>query len=154
MRELRAVTRSLLASTILGITATACGSDDLTSPATPTSSLVVTPTRLVLGVGMSRQLSATVLDESGASVPGATVSFVSSDPTRAIVSAGGLVSYAGTGQAEISATSQGVLAIIPYTGLRSGHPLGAMTTSMRLPGDGQGDGPFGVAVDAEGRVLI
>jgi YVTN family beta-propeller protein len=29
-----------------------------------------------------------------------------------------------------------------------------MTTSMRLPGDGQGDGPFGVAVDAEGRVLI
>jgi YVTN family beta-propeller protein len=29
-----------------------------------------------------------------------------------------------------------------------------MATSMRLPGDGQGDGPFGVAVDAEGRILI
>jgi DNA-binding beta-propeller fold protein YncE len=38
--------------------------------------------------------------------------------------------------------------------MRSGHPLGTTTTSTRLPGDGQGDGPFGAAVDGDGRILI
>jgi YVTN family beta-propeller protein len=64
------------------------------------------------------------------------------------------VSYVGVGQAEIRATSNDLLAVIPYTGMRSGHPLGTTTTSTRLPGDGQGDGPFGAAVDGDGRILI
>src|SRR6185312_12551575 len=129
------------------------GSHEPTSPA-PTSTLVVTPTRLVLGLGMSRQLSAAVVDDSGSPVAGATVSFLSSDPGRASVTASGRVDYVGVGQAEIRVSSDGLLAVIPYTGLRSGHPLGATKTSTRLPGDGQGDGPFGVAVDGEGRILI
>ena len=29
-----------------------------------------------------------------------------------------------------------------------------MTTTTRLPGDGQGDGPFGAAIDGDGRILI
>jgi DNA-binding beta-propeller fold protein YncE len=146
--------RSLAARAILGAAAVACGSDDLTSPATPTSTLVVTPARLVMGVGMSRQLSAAVLDQSGTPVTGTAISFVSSDPSRASVSSDGLVSYVGEGQAEIRARSQDLLAVIPYTGIRSGHPLGTRTTSTRLPGDAQGDAPFGVAVDGEGRILI
>jgi DNA-binding beta-propeller fold protein YncE len=107
-----------------------------------------------MGVGMSRELSAAVLDESGAPVAGATVSFVSSDPSRVFVTSDGLVSYTGVGQAEIRASSDDLLAVIPYTGLRSGHPIGATTASTRLPGDGEGDGPFGVAVDGDGRILI
>lgn len=154
MMELRAVTRSLFVTAILGAVAAACGSDEQTGPPTPASTLVVTPPRLVLGVGMSRQLSATVLDESGAPVAGAAVSFQSSDLSRAFVSSDGVVSYVAAGQAEISAISDDALTVIPYTGLPSGHPLGTITTSVRLPGDGQGDGPFGVAVDADGRILI
>jgi hypothetical protein len=146
--------RSLFVTAILGATTAACGSDDLMSPATPTGSLVVTPARLVLGAGMSRQLSASLLDESGSPITGAAISFVSSDPSRALVSAGGLVSYVGTGPAEIRASSQGVLAAISYTGLQSGHPLGTTTTSTRLPGDRHGAGPFGVAVEADGEILI
>jgi DNA-binding beta-propeller fold protein YncE len=153
MSELRAVMRSLFVSAILGATAAACGSDEPTSP-TPAGTLVVRPERLVMGLGMSRQLSAAVLDQSGAPVAGATVSFVSSDPGRVSVTSDGLVSYVGVGQAEISASSQDLLAVIPYTGLRSGHPFGTTTTSARLPGDGQGDGPFGAAVDGDGRILI
>jgi DNA-binding beta-propeller fold protein YncE len=153
MSELGAVMRLLFAMAILGATAAACGSEPM-SPPTPTGTLVVTPPRLVMGVGMSRELSAAVLDESGAPVAGATVSFASSDPSRVSVTSDGLVSYIGAGQAEIRASSDDLLAVIPYTGLRSGHPIGTTTTSRDLPGDGQGDGPFGVAVDGDGRILI
>ena len=144
--------RCLFAGAVLGVT-TACGSDEPTSPA-PTGSLVVMPARVVLGVGMSRRLSATVLDGSGTPVAGATVSFASSDPGIAPVTSDGLVSYAGLGQAEISARSDDLLAVVPYTGLPSGHPLGTTTTSAPLPGDREGDGPFGAAVDRDGRILI
>jgi YVTN family beta-propeller protein len=137
---------------ILGVTAAGCGSD-LTSPG-PTGSLIVTPARLVMGLGMSRQLSAAVLDESGASVPGETVSFVSTDPSRVSVTSSGLVSYVGVGEAAIRASSHDLLAVVSYTGLRAGHPQGTLTTSVRLPGDGQGDGPFGTAVDGTGRILV
>jgi DNA-binding beta-propeller fold protein YncE len=103
---------------------------------------------------MSRQLSAAVVDDSGAPIAGVIVSFLSSDPSRASVTSEGVVSYVGIGEAEIRATSHDLLAVIPYTGLRSGHPLGATTSSVRLPGDGQGDGPFGAAVDGDGQVFI
>ena len=110
MSELRAVMRSVFAGAILGSIAAACGSDETTSPK-HTSTLVVTPARLVMGLGMSRQLSATVVDESGAPVVGETVSFLSSDPSRASVTSEGLVSYVGIGGAEIRATSHDVLAV-------------------------------------------
>jgi DNA-binding beta-propeller fold protein YncE len=144
--------RSVSAGAILGATAAACRSDT-TSP-TPPTTLVVTPARLVMGLGMSRQLAAAVIDETGAPVVGATVSFLSSDPSLASVTSGGLVRYVGVGEAEITASSDDLLAVIPYTGLRTGHPLGTRTTWTRLPGDGQGDGPFGAAVDGDGRIFI
>jgi DNA-binding beta-propeller fold protein YncE len=144
--------RSLFVATILGAAALACGSEP-TSPKS-TNTLVVTPTRLVMGLGMTRRLSGSVIDASGAPVAGATISFHSSDPTRATVTSDGLVTYVGEGQAEIRANSDDLLAVISYTGLRVGHPLGTTTTSVRLPGDGEGDGPFGVAVDGEGRIFV
>lgn len=152
MRKLSAVIRSLVSVTLLGSIVTACGSD-LTSPE-PTGTLVVTPGRLVLGAGMSRQLSASLVDQAGAPLTSGPITYISSDPSRASVSPDGLVSYVGPGQAEIRATSEAGLAIVPYTGLLSGHPLGITTTSARLPGDSRGDRPFGVAVDGEGRVFI
>jgi DNA-binding beta-propeller fold protein YncE len=107
-----------------------------------------------MGLGMTHQLSGSVIDASGVPVAGAMVSFRSSDPTRATVTSDGLVTYVGEGQAEIQANSGDLLAVVSYTGLRVGHPLGTTTTSVRLPGDAQGDGPFGVAVDGEGRIFI
>jgi DNA-binding beta-propeller fold protein YncE len=143
----------VFAAAILGGVAAGCGSDETMAP-TPTSSLIVTPARLVMGLGMSRQLSAAVVDGTGAPVVGAAISFLSSDPGRASVTPEGLVSYVGTGDAEIRASSDDLLAVVPYTGLRSGHPSGETATSRRLPGDGQGDGPFGAAVDGDGQVFI
>jgi DNA-binding beta-propeller fold protein YncE len=144
--------RPLLAIAILG-TAAACGTEGPAAPE-PTGSLVVTPERLVMGVGTSRQLSAAVFDPSGAPLAGAPVSFASSDPGLASVTPDGLVSYVGAGQAEIRASSDDLVAVVPYTGLRSGHPLGTAAAAIRLPGDSHGDAPFGAAVDADGRILI
>src|SRR5512138_3283812 len=100
MSELPGVMRSILARAMLGATALACGSDELMSPPTPTGTLVVTPERLALGLGMSRQLTASVFDQSGVPLAGAAVSYGSSDPSRAFVTSDGLVSYVGEGQAE------------------------------------------------------
>jgi len=144
--------RSLLPWAMIGIAAVGCGSDELTSPPAA-GTLAVTPERLVLGAGMSRQLTATILDDSGAPVAG-TISFNSSDPSRVSVTADGLANYVGAGEAEIRARSGDLIAIVPYSGIRSGHPAGTTTTSTRLPGDREGDAPFGVAVDGEGRILI
>ena len=144
--------RRLLATAAL-VASAACGSDERTSPI-PSTSLVVTPTRLALGVGISRRLTASVFDESGAPVPGATVTFATSDSTVATVTADGLVSYVGVGQAEITAASDDLVAIVPCTGLRSGHPLGTTATSATLPGVVEGDAPFGVAVSGDGRLFI
>jgi DNA-binding beta-propeller fold protein YncE len=152
VNTLSTVMRSLVGSALLGAAAAAC-SDDPASP-TPTTTLVVTPERLVLGSSMSRQLTASVLDQSGATVSDPDVSYVSTDPTRASVSAEGRVTYAGPGPAEIRASSAGVVAVVPYTGLLSGHPLATNTISARLPGDQRGNRPFGVAVDGEGRIFI
>ncbi len=145
------VIRRLLATATLAASAAACGPDE---PTSPSGTLVVTPASLVMGLGTSRQLSVTVLDGAGTPVSGATVSFVSSDPTRVSVTPEGLAGYVGAGQAEIRASSHDLFAVIPYTGMRSGHPLGTTTTSIRLPGDGEGDAPFGAAVDGDGRILI
>jgi DNA-binding beta-propeller fold protein YncE len=153
MSDVRTAARALLAGAILGIT-TACGSDDTTSPPTPTGTLVVTPERLVLGAGMSRRLSASVLDESGATVAGAPVDFMSGDPSRASVTSDGLVSYVGPGETEVRVSSDALSAVVPYTGLRPGHPLATTTTSARLPGERDGDDPFAAVVDGEGRILI
>jgi DNA-binding beta-propeller fold protein YncE len=151
--EPHGVARSLLARAILCASAAACGSDDPTSPGS-TSTLVITPSRLVMGVGMSRQLSTSVLDQSGVPVSGRSVSFTSSDPNRVSVTSDGVVSYVSEGRAEIRASSDDLRASMPYTGLRSGHPLGTTATSTPTPGDGQGDGPFGAAVDDQGRIFI
>jgi DNA-binding beta-propeller fold protein YncE len=103
---------------------------------------------------MSRQITASLVDQSGATVSGGAISFTSTDPSRADVSPDGLVRYLDAGPAEIRASSDGVVAAIPYSGLHSGHPLGTTTSTARLPGDHRGNRPFGVAVDGEGRVFI
>jgi large repetitive protein len=107
-----------------------------------------------MGAGMTRRLTASVLDENGALVPDRSITFSSSNPERVQVTAEGVATYLAAGPAEIRVTSEDLRALVPYTGLRTGHPLGATATSIRLPGDGQGDGPFGVAVAADGRIFI
>lgn len=134
--------------------AAGCGSDGPGGPDQPPGTLTVVPASLVMGRGMTRQLSATVLDASGARVPDASITFASDDEALASVTPDGLVSYVGVGSTNVSATSDDLVSLVPYRGMRTGHPLGTTATSVRLPGGQEGNGPFGVAVDGEGRIII
>jgi DNA-binding beta-propeller fold protein YncE len=103
---------------------------------------------------MTRRLTAAVLDAAGMPLPDASVSFASSDDALTTVTADGLVTYVGVGRASISVRSGDLVTMVPYRGLRTGHPVGTTVSSVRLPGSQEGDAPFGVAVDGDGRVLI
>ena len=91
----------------------ACGKDS------PVESPILTPTRIVLSsnsatlstIGQTIQLNATVLDQDNNVVSGATVSWSSSSPAVATVSANGLVTAVSGGTAQITVTSGGASAI-------------------------------------------
>jgi YVTN family beta-propeller protein len=119
------------------------------SVAVVTTELRVTPSHITMGVGTSRQLTAELLDATGAPLPDADITFETTDPTRATVTADGLVRYVGVGSAAIRVTAGGRLAIIGYRGMRSGHPVGTPMSPATIPG-----GDFGVAVDQDGQVLV
>ena len=96
------------------VTATARDPDGLTAAQsfsvtveTPVASAVaVTPGTLSLAaVGDTVRLSAEVRDQAGRPIPGAALSWTSSDPSVATVDGSGLVTAAGDGTASVTATS-------------------------------------------------
>lgn len=90
----------------LALAALAACSDKPVGPATPIpASLVVSAPQTTLVVGASVQLQATVFDERGKPVSGATVNWQSGSPTVAAVSGGGLVTGVAAGFAVITASS-------------------------------------------------
>jgi uncharacterized protein YjdB len=91
------------------------------APAAPTA-IVISPSGATLSPGQSAQLSAEVRDASGG-VMNRTVSWSSSNPTVATVSASGAVTAIATGNASVTAASDGVSASVPVT-------VGAPSTSV------------------------
>ncbi|HEX3865378.1 MAG TPA: Ig-like domain-containing protein, partial [Gemmatimonadaceae bacterium] len=83
------------------------GCGDSTSPqkSVPTSIVIVPPASTSLAGGASLQLVATVKDQTGTAMTGQTISWTSSDATRATVSQDGLVQGRLAGPVSISATS-------------------------------------------------
>jgi hypothetical protein len=149
-----------------------CGGDDA-SPTTPTTTPKPTPvaTSVTLSVtslslaslGVTSQLSATVKDQSGATMASATVTWATSDAAVATVSSAGLVTSVADGTVTITATS-GSLGVPP-----GGEPLPMLDLEpmdslvvafsregIQLINDyGQGSAPFdgGTLIsDADGNV--
>ncbi len=73
----------------------------------PVASVVVSPASGTLAPGATLQLSAATLDSAGNPLSGRTVSWSSSAPSEATVSAGALVTGVAAGNATITATSGG-----------------------------------------------
>lgn len=106
----------LAASTWLAALA-ACGSSDSTSPAPvppppPLPPAAVASVTLVaasteLDIGATTTLTATARDANENALTGRTITFATSAPTAASVSAAGVVTAIGEGTATISATSEG-----------------------------------------------
>jgi hypothetical protein len=83
------------------------GQQSITVVAVPVASVTVSPASLSLVVGGTQQLTPTTLDVNGATLTGRTISWTTSDATKATVSAAGLVTAAAVGTATITATSEG-----------------------------------------------
>lgn len=73
----------------------------------PVATVTVDPTTLALRVGATGQLTASARSADGATVGGATISWSSSAPAVATVSATGVVTALTAGTATITATSEG-----------------------------------------------
>jgi uncharacterized protein YjdB len=83
------------------------GSSSVTVSAVPVASVTVTPSSASLRVGASVQLSAATKDSANNVLNGRSVTWSSSAPTVATVSASGLVSAVAVGSATITAMSEG-----------------------------------------------
>jgi len=81
----------------------------------PVASVTVAPSAPSLVVGGTQQLTATTLDANGATLTGRTITWTTSDATKATVSSTGLVTAAAVGTATITATSEGKLGTAAVT---------------------------------------
>lgn len=93
---------ALLSSAALALGA--CSSDS-TEPASAVVSVAVTPRVNNMVVGGTQQLAAQALDASGNPIAGKSITWTSSEPSVATVSASGLVTTVGPGSTAIQASS-------------------------------------------------
>lgn len=114
----------------------ACGKDSPTEPDTPPpvpSRIVLSPASAMLtALGETIQLGATVLDQHGAGMQGARVSWSSGDITVATVSEAGLVTAIGNGTTQISARSGGISASTAVTVTQSATRIMVTPTAPLL----------------------
>ncbi len=113
-------TKATVSSTGL-VTAVAVGSATITATSegmagpsavtilpVPVATVAVAPAALSVGVGGTQQLTAMLKDASGNTLTGRTVSWTTSDATKATVSSTGLVTAVAVGSATITASAGGV----------------------------------------------
>ncbi|MFZ9292476.1 MAG: Ig-like domain-containing protein, partial [Ilumatobacteraceae bacterium] len=75
----------------------------------PVATVAVTPATATVVIGRTLQLSAVPKDAEGNALGGRTITWTSSDPTKATVSSAGLVTGQARGVVTIRATSEGVV---------------------------------------------
>lgn len=94
-------------ATIVGAAGTVQGQAAVTITQAPVATVTVTPSTVGLSPGDTRQLSAMPYDLLGLALTGRTITWTSSDTTRAKVSATGLVTGVAVGAATVTATAEG-----------------------------------------------
>src|SRR5687768_5642125 len=87
------------------VLAAACGSESSGPPGVAT--VQVQPDLVSVTVGLTTQLSAVVRDRNGNVLTGRTVTWTSTDQSRAIVTSSGMVTGVTVGNVAIRATSEG-----------------------------------------------
>ncbi len=145
-----------------GTTTIRAASSALTAQATITvigssiASVSITPSSAQLQAGGTRQLSGAAFDASGNQIPNAAISWTSSNPIVATVSASGMVTAVGTGNATISASSSGKSATAAVT-VNSAPPavVASVTVTFNSPTllVGQSTQAQAVARDAAGNLI-
>lgn len=93
-----------ISATVRGV----AGAADVTVSSVPVTSVTVTPAADTLWVGTTLPLAAVARDAGGAELTGRSITWTTSDPAIATVSADGRVTARGDGLATITATVDGV----------------------------------------------
>ena len=117
------------------ITATAgsrSGQSTLTVIPVPVASVTVSPATASLLVGATQQLTAVTLDAANATLTGRTVTWSSSDATKASVSSSGLVTGVAAGSATITASSEGKSGTALVTVTSSTAEVCSSATALQL----------------------
>jgi uncharacterized protein YjdB len=94
----------MLAAGLAGLAVVAC---DSTAPRPPIAAVTIVPESIEIVVGGAVQLTAAMWDASGRSARGRVVTWASSHPAVATVSATGLVTALLQGSTTITATCEG-----------------------------------------------
>src|ERR1019366_8247288 len=93
-------------ATITATSETKTGTATITVNPIPVATVTVTPATATLVIGATQQLTAATLDANGNTLSGRTVTWGTSDATKATVNASGLVTAVAPGTATITATSE------------------------------------------------
>ncbi|MDQ8160162.1 MAG: Ig-like domain-containing protein [Gemmatimonadota bacterium] len=101
----------------------------------PVASVHITPPQPTLFVGRTLQLSASARDAQGTALTGRAVSWSTSDPTVATITAAGLVTAVAAGSATITATVEGIettatLTLVPLPPALTGITVSADTVTL------------------------
>lgn len=116
----------------------ACGTTD---PRIPTGVSLSTLSVSFTALGQTQQLFPSVTDQDGKPLPGADVSWTSSNNAVATVSSSGVVTAAGAGSADVTATSGSAAATAQVAVVQTPTQL------QKISGDGQ-TGPAGATLTA------
>ncbi len=87
-----------------------CGGDDVVEPPVATSALVVPAAVNLVALQEQARFQATILDQNGQVMPGAPVTWSTSDPSVVTVDATGTAVSVGNGRAEVAAASGNAMA--------------------------------------------
>ena len=121
-----------LAVAVISALVSACGGDGGdTQPPKPVQTVTVTAPTTTIQVGQTVQLTATAEDADGAVVGSSTFTWSTSDAAVAAVSPTGLVSGVAVGQAEISATAEGIPGSISITVTATSPPPGPIVLGLQ-----------------------
>ena len=141
-------TLTVLASALFA----ACGDDPVEPPVATT--ITVTPASAAFSAqGETAQFTATVLDQNGAAMAGAPVSWSSSDNAVATVSSTGLVTAAGNGAATITAASGGASGSASVTVAQVPASITVIPTSVTLSTIGETAQLAAEVEDANGHAI-
>ena len=148
--------RSGLSAVLLACAALACGGEDEpVAPPTPVATAVeVAPAATQLSaLGETVQLAATVRDQDGNAMAGASVTWASSANAVATVSTTGLVTAAGNGSATITATSGSASGTASVTVAQTPAGVALTPDSVHLTEIGGTARLMAEVTDANGNVM-
>ena len=155
-----ALSRAGAAATLVACAVLACGGDDGSGPGpvappTPVATTVeVTPaTTELTAVGQTVQLTATVRDQNGGVMSGASVSWTSGDAAVATVDETGLVTAVSPGMATIEATSGTASGSGTVAVMQEAATLTVTPDRLRLTAVGERAQLTAEALDANGNAI-